>query len=340
MNIKVDVNDIKIIEQDKLNTGEYNIHECEFEFNKVYDGLVKKAVFSTKEHSYQVDIINNKCKIPYEVLKENGNIEIGVYAFEANEQELVLRYSPNPVLKYINAGSYKEHYDNYEEITPTDKEQVEQMLENFNVTAEKENKITTLTITDKNGTTSIVEILDGNNGQDGVSLQYNWSGTSLGIKREDEQNYEYVNLKGDTGAAGAIKMLIVNTLPTTGEEGTLYFVPKTTSQTQDVYDEYMWVNNGWEMLGEKQITVDLSNYYTKQEVNDLIPTIPTNVSAFTNDVGYLTQHQDISGKLDTSKVKTTNSTTSGDVYDVTYINTMLGDIESILTTLTTGGGVN
>ena len=42
------------------------------------------------------------------------------------------------------------------------------------------------------------------------------------------------------------------------------------------------------------------------------------------------QHQDISGKLDTSKVKNTNSTTAGDVYDVTYINTMLGDIESLL----------
>lgn len=35
-------------------------------------------------------------------------------------------------------------------------------------------------------------------------------------------------------------------------------------------------------------------------------------------------------KLDSSKVKNTNSTTAGDVYDVRYINTMLGDIESLL----------
>ena len=33
-----------------------------------------------------------------------------------------------------------------------------------------------------------------------------------------------------------------------------------------------------------------------------IPTVPTKVSAFTNDAGYLTQHQDISGKLDASKL--------------------------------------
>jgi len=32
----------------------------------------------------------------------------------------------------------------------------------------------------------------------------------------------------------------------------------------------------------------------------------------------------------TNKIKTTTSTTSGDIYDVTYINTMLGDIESLL----------
>jgi hypothetical protein len=36
------------------------------------------------------------------------------------------------------------------------------------------------------------------------------------------------------------------------------------------------------------------------------------------------------GKLDTSKVKNANSTTAGDVYDVRYINTMIGNIESLL----------
>lgn len=48
--------------------------------------------------------------------------------------------------------------------------------------------------------------------------------------------------------------------------------------------------------------------------------------------------QDVSGKLDTSKVKSETSTTSGDVYDVTYINGILGDINTILATLTTVQG--
>ena len=49
-------------------------------------------------------------------------------------------------------------------------------------------------------------------------------------------------------------------------------------------------------------TADKGNYYTKTEVNTSleakadkteIPTVPTNVSAFTNDAGYLTEHQSL-----------------------------------------------
>lgn len=49
-------------------------------------------------------------------------------------------------------------------------------------------------------------------------------------------------------------------------------------------------------------TAEKSNYYTKTEVNSSletkankseIPTVPTNVSAFTNDAGYLTEHQSL-----------------------------------------------
>jgi len=103
---------------------------------------------------------------------------------------------------------------------------------------------------------------------------------------------------------------------------------------------------------------DFSGSYNDLTDKPAIPTVPTNVSAFTNDAGYttntgtitsvkmngstvsssgeadlgtvITQHQDISGKLDTSAVKTSTNTTQGNVYDVTYINTMLGDVESLL----------
>lgn len=53
--------------------------------------------------------------------------------------------------------------------------------------------------------------------------------------------------------------------------------------------------------------------YTAEDVGALpastvIPTVPDNVSAFRNDAGYLTEHQDISGKLDASELPTAINT--------------------------------
>lgn len=52
-----------------------------------------------------------------------------------------------------------------------------------------------------------------------------------------------------------------------------------------------------------------------------IPTVPTKVSAFENDKGYLTQHQDISGKLDASELPTAINTALG------YTPASLEDVE-------------
>lgn len=67
---------------------------------------------------------------------------------------------------------------------------------------------------------------------------------------------------------------------------------------------------------------------TSSGVANLVTNTAYNSSS--NKIATMSDIPSISGKLDTSKVKTTTSTTSGDVYDVTYINTMLGDIESLL----------
>ena len=44
--------------------------------------------------------------------------------------------------------------------------------------------------------------LDGTDGVDGKSLEFNWDGTRLGIRKEGETDYQYVNLKGDQGDTG------------------------------------------------------------------------------------------------------------------------------------------
>jgi hypothetical protein len=69
-----------------------------------------------------------------------------------------------------------------------------------------------------------------------------------------------------------------------------------------------------------------------------IPTVPTNVSAFTNDSGYLTTHQDISGKVDkiTGKGLSTNDLTNTlkTNYDTAYANTHTHSNKSVLDAIT------
>lgn len=74
----------------------------------------------------------------------------------------------------------------------------------------------------------------------------------------------------------SMNVAVVQTLPTSGISATtIYLVPKSTSQTNNAYDEYLYVNNKWEKIGDT--TIDLSNYALKSEIptvtNDLTDTL-------------------------------------------------------------------
>lgn len=58
---------------------------------------------------------------------------------------------------------------------------------------------------------------------------------------------------------------VVEVLPTTGLEDTIYLVPKTETTDNDLFDEYIWVNEAWEYLGTKTIKIDLSEYVKQSE---------------------------------------------------------------------------
>ena len=65
------------------------------------------------------------------------------------------------------------------------------------------------------------------------------------------------------GNVNSFDMAVVQELPTQNiSTHTIYLVPKT-GDTNDVYDEYVYINNAWEMIGNTQI--DLSNYVQKTD---------------------------------------------------------------------------
>ena len=83
------------------------------------------------------------------------------------------------------------------------------------------------------------------------------------------QTYTQAEVDALISAIVTLNILVVQTLPTQDiSTTTIYLVPKQTPETQDIYDEYIYVNNAWEHIGTTEI--DLSNYYTKSQTDSLL----------------------------------------------------------------------
>lgn len=75
------------------------------------------------------------------------------------------------------------------------------------------------------------------------------------------QNATQVNTAISTAIAGitGITYEVVQSLPQTGQAGVIYLVSNGGSSS-NIYDEYIWVNNGYEKIGTTD--VDLTDYMT------------------------------------------------------------------------------
>lgn len=60
---------------------------------------------------------------------------------------------------------------------------------------------------------------------------------------------------------------IVSVLPETGSTNVMYLVPKATSGDANVYDEYLYINNTWELIGTTG--VDLMGYIKDTDMHAL-----------------------------------------------------------------------
>ena len=157
----------------------------------------------------------------------------------------------------------------------------------------------------------------------GDGINYNW---------EENQRERTLTLSLDRASITTVSFEVVQTLPSTGEANVIYLVPKSTAQTNNTYDEYIYTNNDWEKIGDTEI--DLSNYYTKTVTNvllskkyDVSDTAETNLEAGDyfpfNDVsdvnvpkkkiswGYIKGH--LKTYFDTLYTKVTSSAINGNI---------------------------
>lgn len=119
-------------------------------------------------------------------------------------------------------------------------------VDNLNISTERVDNGVNIKVVGKDGTETITELKDGKDGEKGEK----------GDKGEP----------GQDGKPGAVKMEVVESLPSTGESDTIYLLAKDNPTENNRYDEYVFTSNGWEYIGGTG-SVDLSNYYTKKDVD-------------------------------------------------------------------------
>lgn len=82
---------------------------------------------------------------------------------------------------------------------------------------------------------------------------------TLEAKIDEKASKEYV----DNEIATFDFIKVVDELPEEGLPNRFYLVPKADATTQDLFNEYIWINGAWEWLTTKQIEVDLTGYVPK-----------------------------------------------------------------------------
>lgn len=73
---------------------------------------------------------------------------------------------------------------------------------------------------------------------------------------------------------------VVNELPTENISSTTIYLVPSNSSANDIYKEYIYVNNNWELLGIQKI--DLTDYYNKTEINTLLSSKVNIYNLYTN----------------------------------------------------------
>ena len=112
---------------------------------------------------------------------------------------------------------------------------------------------------------------------------------------------------------------VVDSLPETGTKGHIYFVPKTTTDEKNIYDEYIWVvkesASAFEKIGDTKIDTDALKSETLAQVSaNYIKTVTVTPSTATDEQGVTTTTYTFSFKNGEGAEISTASVVSGGGY--------------------------
>ena len=126
--------------------------------------------------------------------------------------------------------------------------------------------------------------------------------TNLQNELNSKVNAEYVEQNGSK----ITKILINGVEQTINEKSVDLDVPTNSEFNTHINNSNIHITS--EERTKWNAKSDFSGDYNDLTNQPIIPTVPSNVSAFNNDAGYLTEHQDISGKADKNLSNVDNET--------------------------------
>lgn len=68
-------------------------------------------------------------------------------------------------------------------------------------------------------------------------------------------------------AVRAAKLEVVTELPEIGKKNQIYLVPNKSSVSGDAYDEYIWINDTWEFLGNRRLELTIDSFLKPDSTN-------------------------------------------------------------------------
>lgn len=89
-------------------------------------------------------------------------------------------------------------------------------------------------------------------------------------------------LKGIIDNLANIQFLVVDVLPSSDIKSNIIYLVKKKGSGTDVHDEYIYIENNWEKIGDTSI--DLTNYYTKDQVDSQIQNVREDIPKTLTDL--------------------------------------------------------
>lgn len=184
-------------------SNKYIITEVETE-NETYKLPIKSSLLTSKTVQMELVITENEEENSIPVFKSNPFYLYVAESINATETipEEYATWIDTLNAKVLEIDEKLDDVDTALENVSTAIENAETATsgaEKVNISSSKSGKTTTVTTTNRNGENTTNEVLDGD---DGIGLQFMWQGTKLGIKRENDNEYIFVDLQGQIGPIG------------------------------------------------------------------------------------------------------------------------------------------